>query len=136
MGITSSYQDFRLDLTGRIREVGVSDEAPDRDDGGDSAASLILSKPIYDFGLQDSREGRIGLQLDALELQKRLLIEQRRLDILEKYLFRRCGLCTKISLCPGEILFVNIADDQPGASCVQLTAEVVTHLPHTLYRNP
>ena len=59
---------------------------PNDDDSGDSAASLILSKPIYDFGLQDSREGRIGLQLEALELQKRLLIEQRRLDILEKYL--------------------------------------------------
>ena len=86
LGITSGYQDFRLDLTGRIREVGLSDEAPDDDDSGDSAASLILSKPIYDFGLQDSREGRIGLQLEALELQKRLLIEQRRLDILEKYL--------------------------------------------------
>jgi len=86
MGITQGFQDFRLDLTGRVREVGVSDEAPDRDDSGDSAASLILSKPIYDFGLQDSREGRIGLQLEALELQKRLLIEQRRLDILEKYL--------------------------------------------------
>ena len=86
LGITSSYQDFRLDLTGRIREVGLSDEAPDDDDSGDSAASLILSKPIYDFGLQDSRESRIGLQLEALALQKRLLIEQRRLDILEKYL--------------------------------------------------
>ena len=30
MGITSGYQDFRLDLTGRIREVGLSDEAPER----------------------------------------------------------------------------------------------------------
>ena len=86
MGIASGYQDFRLDLTGRIREVGLSDAAPENDDdSGDNAASLILSKPLYDFGLQDSREGRIGLQLEALEMQKRLLIEQRRLDILEKY---------------------------------------------------
>ena len=85
LDIESSYQDFRLDLTGRIREVGVSDAAPERDDGGDNAASLILSKPLYDFGQQDSREGRIGMQLQALELQKRLLIEQRRLSIMEKY---------------------------------------------------
>ncbi len=85
LGIESAYQDFRLDLTGRIREVGVSDAAPERDDGGDNAASLILSKPLYDFGQQDSREGRIGMQLQALELQKRLLIEQRRLSIMEKY---------------------------------------------------
>ncbi len=85
LGIESAYQDFRLDLTGRIREVGVSDAAPERDDGGDNAASLILSKPLYDFGQQDSREGRIGMQLQALELQKRLLIEQRRISIMEKY---------------------------------------------------
>jgi outer membrane protein TolC len=86
MGIASGYQDFQIDLTGRIREVGLSDAALGEDDGGDSAASLILSKPLYDFGLQESREGRIALQLEALELQKHLLIEQRRLDILEKYL--------------------------------------------------
>ena len=85
IGIESGSQDFRLDLTGRLREVGPSDAAP-FDDGGDNAASLILSKPIYDFGQQDSREGRIGQQLQALELQKRLLIERRRLAIMEKYL--------------------------------------------------
>jgi outer membrane protein TolC len=84
IGIESGSQGFRLDLTGRLREVGPSDAAP-FDDGGDNAASLILSKPIYDFGQQDSREGRIGQQLQALELQKRLLIERRRLAIMEKY---------------------------------------------------
>ena len=85
LGVERGEQGFRIDLTGRIREVGLSDAAPEDDDGGDNAASLILSKPIYDFGLQDAREQRYSLQLQALEQQKMLLIEQRRLDILEKY---------------------------------------------------
>jgi outer membrane protein TolC len=88
LGIEQGNNDFRLDLTGRIRQVGLSDVAEEIDideDGGDSAASLILSKPIYDFGLQDSVESSMGLQRQALQLQKQLLIERRRLSILEKY---------------------------------------------------
>ena len=85
IGVESGYQDFKLDLIGRLRQVGLSAAAPEEDTGGDNAASLILSKPLYDFGQQDSRENRIGQQLQALELQKSLLIEQRRLTILEKY---------------------------------------------------
>ena len=87
LGIASGNQDFRIDLTGRIREVGLNDIAEEEgeDDGGDNAASLILSKPLYDFGLQDTREGRLRLQMEALQQQKLLLIERRRLEILEKY---------------------------------------------------
>ena len=85
LGIEQGNHGFSLDLVGRIRQVGLSDQAPSSDDGDDSAASLILSRPIYDFGLQDSREHKFGLQLQALEHQKRLLIEQRRLEIMEKY---------------------------------------------------
>ncbi len=87
LGIERSNNDFRLDLTGRLREVGLNDTARDNgdDETGDSAASLILSKPIYDFGLQDSLEKRKQLQMHALEQQKILLLEQRRLQILEKY---------------------------------------------------
>ena len=85
LGIERGNQGFKLDLTGRIREVGLSDAAIGEDDGGDNAASLILSKPLYDFGLQDSREGQLRLQLEALEQQKRLLLQRRRLEILEKY---------------------------------------------------
>jgi outer membrane protein TolC len=88
LGIEQGNNDFRLDLTGRIRQVGLNDTADELDiddDGGDSAASLILSKPIYDFGLQDSLESSMGLQHHALELQKQLLIERRRLAIMEKY---------------------------------------------------
>jgi len=88
LGIEQGNNDFRLDLIGRVREVGLNDTAEKLDlddDGGDSAASLILSKPIYDFGLQDSLESRMGLQQQALDLQKQLLIERRRLAIMEKY---------------------------------------------------
>jgi outer membrane protein TolC len=87
LGIERGNNDFRLDLTGRLREVGLNDTARDNgnDETGDSAASLILSKPIYDFGLQDSLEKRKQLQMHALEQQKILLLEQRRLQILEKY---------------------------------------------------
>jgi len=87
LGIERGNNDFRLDLTGRLREVGLNDTARDNgdDETGDSAASLILSKPIYDFGLQDSLEKRKQLQMHALEQQKILLVEQRRLQILEKY---------------------------------------------------
>ncbi|MCP4334680.1 MAG: TolC family protein [Gammaproteobacteria bacterium] len=87
LGIEQGNNDFRLDLTGRIRQVGLSDVAEklDVDDGGDNAASLVLSKPLYDFGLQDSLESTIGLQHQALEMQKQLLIERRRLAIMEKY---------------------------------------------------
>jgi outer membrane protein TolC len=86
LGIDRGQQDFRLDLTGRIRQVGLNEEAQQvDDDGGDSAASLILTKPLYDFGLQNSRESSFNLQLQALEQQKLLLVQRRRLDILEKY---------------------------------------------------
>jgi outer membrane protein TolC len=88
LGIEQGNNDFRLDLTGRIRQVGLSDVAEELDlddDGGDSAASLVLSKPLYDFGLQDSLENSMGLQYQAMELRKQLLIERRRLAIMEKY---------------------------------------------------
>jgi outer membrane protein TolC len=85
MGIEQGNNDFSLDLTGRIREVGLSDGAFEGDESDDSAASLILSKPLYDFGLQDSLENKLDLQLKALEYQKRLVIERRRLQIMEKY---------------------------------------------------
>ncbi len=84
LGIEQGGSGFTLDFVGRIRRVGPSDEGPD-EDVDDNAASLILSKPLYDFGLQDSRESQLDLQLQALEQQKRLVVEQRRLMILELY---------------------------------------------------
>ena len=85
LGIQQGEYGISLDLKGRLREVGTSDFALPGDDDGDNAASLILSKPIYDFGLQNSRENYLALQLQALEYQRLLRIELRRLDIMEKY---------------------------------------------------
>ena len=83
LGIEENYG-FNLDLRGRLAKVGPSDYAPDTPDD-DSAAQLVLTKPIYDFGLRDSREDYLALQLQALESQKQLLIERRRLKIMERY---------------------------------------------------
>ena len=85
LGIEQGDYGFSVDLKGRLREVGTSDFALPSDDGGDNAASLIVSKPLYDFGLQNSRESYLALQLQTLEHQKQLLIERRRLNIMEKY---------------------------------------------------
>jgi len=84
LGIEQGNYGFSLGLNGRIREIGPS-EAASSDDTDDSAVSLILSKPLYDFGLQDSRENVLLLQLQALQQQQQLIIERRRLTILEKY---------------------------------------------------
>ena len=85
LGIKQGEYGFSLDLRGRLREIGTSDFALPGDDDGDNAASLILSKPLYNFGLQNSHENYLALQLQALEQQKRLMIERRRLEIMEKY---------------------------------------------------
>jgi len=85
LGIKQGEYGVSIDLKARLREVGTSDFALPGDDGGDNAASLIVSKPLYDFGLQSSRENYLALELQAIEHQKQLLIEQRRLDIMEKY---------------------------------------------------
>ena len=84
LGIERGNYGFSLDLRGQLSEVGPSDFAPDTE-SNDSAASLVLSKPLYDFGLQGAREKVLALQLETLEYQQRLLIEQRRLSILQKY---------------------------------------------------
>ena len=85
LGIEQGEYGLSVDLKGRLREVGTSDFALPGDDDGDNAASLIVSKPLYDFGLQSSRENHLELQLQAAEYQKQLLVERRRLQIMEKY---------------------------------------------------
>ncbi len=85
LGIKKGEYGFSLDFRGRLREVGVSRAAIPGDEGGDNAASLVLSRPLFDFGLQDSREHHLVLQLQAFEQQKLLSIEQRRLAIMQQY---------------------------------------------------
>ena len=85
LGIRQGEYGFSVDFKGRLREIGTSDFALPGDDDGDNAASLIVSKPLYDFGLQNSRENYLSLQLQALEYQKQMKIERRRLEIMERY---------------------------------------------------
>ncbi len=84
LGIEQGQSGFNLDLRGELSKVGPSDFAPDTPDN-DSQAHLVLTKPIYDFGLQNSREGYLGLRLQALESERQLLIERRHLKIMERY---------------------------------------------------
>ncbi len=84
LGIARGDQGFSLDLKARLSEVEPSDFNTD-DETNDSAASLVLSKPIYDFGLQSSLERSLQLQHDALQLQRQLKFEQREITILEQY---------------------------------------------------
>ena len=83
-GVKSSESDFSIDIKGRLRKVGPSDIG-DPDEDNDSAASLLLSKPIYDFGASNARLDTLALQHQVLLLEKQQLITQRRLLIMEKY---------------------------------------------------
>lgn len=85
LGIKQGEYGVSVDFRGRLREVGTSDFALPGDDDGDNAASLVVSKPLYDFGLQSSHEDYLELQLQALTQHKQLLIERRRLQIMERY---------------------------------------------------
>jgi outer membrane protein TolC len=82
--LESSNSDFRLDIKGRIRQVGPSDKA-DQDQSGDSLISLILSKPIYDFGLADSKTKQLLSWYKGLESERKFIVLERQLTILEQY---------------------------------------------------
>ena len=84
LGIERGQSGFNLDFRGSLSKVGPSDYDPDTPDD-DSQAHLVLTKPLYDFGLRDSRENYLALQLLELESRKRLLIERRRVDIMRRY---------------------------------------------------
>ncbi len=73
-----------VNLKGRLRRVGPSDVG-DADETGDSAASLLLTKPLYNFGRTESRLESLELEQQVLLLEKQQLIEQRRQTIMENY---------------------------------------------------
>ncbi len=73
-----------VDLEGRWRKVGLSDNSPLSDDD-DSLAGLYLRKPLYDFGRTAAAEATAEQKLRLSELQKRWQIEQRALKIVELY---------------------------------------------------
>ena len=84
LGIGLEQYGFNLGVRGSLSKVGPSDFVPNTPDD-DSYASLVLTKPLYDFGLRDARENHLALQLQVLDQQKQLLLERRRLEILERY---------------------------------------------------
>ncbi len=73
-----------LDLEGRWRKVGLSDNSPLTDDD-DSLAGLYLRKPLYDFGRSAAAEATAAQKLELSELQRRWRIQQRQLKIVELY---------------------------------------------------
>ncbi len=86
LGIADGEAGFSLDFEARIREVGPSDIVVTDDDSiDDNAASLILSRPLYDFGGQDSRARALDLKRQALEIERALKIELRGIEIAQRY---------------------------------------------------
>ncbi len=86
LGISEGERGFSLDFEARIREVGPSDVVVTDDDSiDDNAASLILTRPLYDFGGQDSRSRALELQRQALATELALAIELRSIDITRRY---------------------------------------------------
>lgn len=83
-GVEASDLGVSVNIKGRLRKVGPSDIA-DKNEDNDSAASLLLSKPIYDFGVTRARMDTLELQHRILLVEKQQLVDQRRLLIMEKY---------------------------------------------------
>ena len=83
-GIEASDMGVNIDFKGRLRKVGPSSIADPNEDN-DSAASLLVSKPIYDFGVNSARMETLELQHQVLLFEKQQIIDQRRLLIMEKY---------------------------------------------------
>ena len=83
-GVEASDSGVTIDIKGRLRKVGPSNSA-DTDEDNDSAASLFVSKPIYDFGVSDARMDTLELRHEILLIEKQQIIDQRRLLIMEKY---------------------------------------------------
>ncbi len=76
--------ELTLDLEGRWRKVGLSDNSPLTDDD-DSLAGLYLRKPLYDFGRSAAADALAEQKLRLSELQKQWRIRQRELKIVELY---------------------------------------------------
>lgn len=84
VGVENADFGLSVDIKGRLRAVGPNDLA-DPDDDDDSAVSLLVSKPLYDFGKSDARLNALSIEKQVLMLEKEHVIEQRRILILEKY---------------------------------------------------
>ncbi len=83
-GLVQSDNDLTVKLAGHLRKVGVS-EVGDPDEDNDSQINLLVRKPVYDFGKSDGSDELAQLDIQLRKLEKAYLIEQRELQILEKY---------------------------------------------------
>ena len=81
---TDATNDISVTLSGRLSKVGVS-ELGDPDEDNDSAVSLFIRKPLYDFGRSSARDQLALLNLELKKLEKEYLLEQRALSITQKY---------------------------------------------------
>jgi len=79
-----SNNDFRVNLSGRLSKVGVS-ELGDPEEDNDSVVSLFVRKPLYDFGKTSTRDQLAILNVELRQLEKEYLLEQRSLSIAQKY---------------------------------------------------
>lgn len=82
--LSSSVNDLTVNLSGRLRKVGVN-ELGDESDDNDSVVSLFVRKPLYDFGKTDGFNSLAELNVQLRRLEKAYLVEQRELSIVEKY---------------------------------------------------
>jgi outer membrane protein TolC len=79
-----SNDDVTVNLSGRLRKVGVS-EAGDEDEDNDSLVSLFVRKPLYDFGRTGHQNQLAELTVQLRQLEKAYVIEQRELTITQKF---------------------------------------------------
>ncbi len=82
--VENGSNNFSVDIEGRIRRVGVSDKG-NADETGDSAVSLLVTKPLYNFGKTQTRLDALKIQQQVLMLEKEHVIGQRRQQIMESY---------------------------------------------------
>lgn len=82
---SGANNDVSVNLSGRLSQVGLSDFAGAEGTENDSVVSLFVRKPIYDFGKSESRDDLARLKAELKQLEKNYLIDQRRLNISQKY---------------------------------------------------
>lgn len=83
-GQSRSLNDLSVNLSGHLREVGVS-EAGDPDETNDSQVNLFIRKPLYDFGKSAGIDEYTQHEIELRQLEKAYLVEQRELMIAQKY---------------------------------------------------
>ncbi len=79
---SQSLNDVSVSLDGRL---GASQSPGSSSPENDSAIKLFVRKPLYDFGKSAASDEVAHLNIELKRLEKQYLIEQRRLDIRQKY---------------------------------------------------